>query len=314
MDTLSHTLIGIAVAGLSGQPATVNDPVYIATLLGAQAPDFDIIALLRGNLAYLKQHRAFSHSFPGLALWSALITIAIHLFMPQSSLLTVFSWAYIGGISHIGIDYFNTHGAAILWPFRADRKSVQLLNVFDPILLSLMLLLYAGDFTPVGLASATLATIIVYIGLRLYLRQQATKWLTANFAAHTVSRITVMPALKRLFFWDFVLETDVRYFIGQISAFYPLVEIHASLPKATEVSSLTVKAQKTPLGDFFSRFTPFIYYEEQLDVDLLKVNIYDLRYIINQQFLHQATIIFNERNIPAISYMHSHGRKFNVPC
>ena len=46
MDSLSHALIGIAVAGLSGHQLSLSDPIYIAAILGAQAPDFDIIASL----------------------------------------------------------------------------------------------------------------------------------------------------------------------------------------------------------------------------------------------------------------------------
>lgn len=314
MDTLSHAVIGIAAAGLSGHPLSINDPIYIATLLGAQAPDFDIIALLRGKLAYLKQHRAFSHSLPGLALWSAFIALAMHCLMPQSSLFTIFGWAYAGGISHIVLDYFNTHGAAILWPLRSDRKSIPLLHVFDPILLLLLLPLYVLDLTPSGLAAVTFSTIVCYTGIRLYLRRRSTQWLKAHFSDHRMTRITVMPALNRLLFWDFVLETEKEYFIGQIGAFCPILEIHANLPRTPLVSRLTTEAQKTPLGDFFSRFSPFIYYEEHWDIDVLKVNIYDLRYILNQQFLHQATIIFNDRNIPAISYMNSQGHIFKVPC
>lgn len=59
MDSLSHGLIGLAVAGLSGHPFSLNDPIYLATAIGAQAPDFDIIVQLKDNFSYIKQHRAF---------------------------------------------------------------------------------------------------------------------------------------------------------------------------------------------------------------------------------------------------------------
>lgn len=314
MDSLSHALIGIAVAGLSGQPLSASDPVYIATILGAQAPDFDIIAHLKGSLAYLRQHRAFSHSIAGLAIWSFLIASGIHLFMPLTNTLLLFGWAFAGGLSHVLIDYFNTHGTAILWPFQKVRKSCHLLNVFDPVLLVLMLSPFGYKLTITHLSMAIFATIFLYIISRLYFRHRAAKWLNHYFDDYQIARIAVMPSLKRIFFWDFVLETENRYFIGQIGALYPVLEIKTTLPKQTEISDRTAEAQKTPIGDFFSTFTPFIYYEEQQEINAIKVNIYDLRYIINKQFIHSATIFFGENNIPYDSYMQSYGRKIKVPC
>ncbi|HEY3426011.1 MAG TPA: metal-dependent hydrolase [Negativicutes bacterium] len=314
MDSLSHALIGIAVAGLSGQQPSLDNPVYIAAVLGAQAPDFDLITHLGGSLAYLKQHRAFSHSVPGLMIWATLITLGIHFFMPETTLFSMFIWAFAGGLSHILIDYFNTHGTAILWPFRTERKSYHLLNVFDPLLLFNMLGLYAFPLTMPELSLATFATIALYILIRIYLRHRSTLWLKNHFAYCQITRIAVMPSLKRIFFWDFVLETDNRHFVGQIGAFYPILNIKAIFPKQLKVSNIMAQAQKTPIGNFFSTFTPFIYVEEQQYLTSLQVTIYDLRYIIDNQFLHRATVIFNDAQLPTTCYMHSYGQKIEVPC
>ncbi len=314
MDALSHALIGLAVAGLSGQPVSAGDPVYIAAVLGAQAPDFDIIAQVKGSLAYLRQHRAFSHSIPGLIIWSSLIACGMRLFMPSTNIFVLFGWAFAGSLSHVLMDYFNTHGTAILWPYQKIRKSCHLLNVFDPVLLTLMLSPFAYDLTPMHISLAIFTIIILYIFTRIYLRRRATKWLSNHFGNYKIIRILVMPSLKRIFFWDFVLETDNSYFIGQIGALYPVLEIRTTLPQKNGVSDMTAEAQKTPIGDFFTTFTPFIYYEEQQERDFSKVNIYDLRYIMNKQFIHSATILFGENNIPYDSYMESYGRKIKVPC
>lgn len=316
MDTLSHALIGVAVAaGLSGQPITLDNPIYWATVIGAQAPDFDVVALLRGNVAFLRQHRAFSHSIPGVAMWSLLITAAIHLVAPhQSTLIQTLGWAFAGTLSHIAIDFFNTHGIALFWPICKERKSSRLLNVFDPLLLISMLGLYIFNLPAQELSAATFALIISYITARLYLRRRATIWLKKIFGGQNIRHMLIMPSLKRILFWDFLIETDSHHYVGQIGALKPVLQIKADLPKYDVLSPTALKAQSTPLGTFFTTFTPYAYFQEEWDVNVLKVNIYDLRYFLNEQFLHRATIIFNDASIPLTSYLHSEGRTIKIPC
>jgi inner membrane protein len=314
MDSLSHALIGMAVAGLSGQPLSLHDPIYIATILGAQAPDFDIIAQIKGKFSYLRQHRSFSHSIPGLVMWSIMISISLYIFMPQISVFTLFCWAFAGSLSHITIDYFNTHGAAILWPFRKERKSLQLLNVFDPVFLLMLMSVYTLDITMFTLSLLTFFIVTMYIVFRIMLRKRAKKQLLLLFSEQEILEITVMPSLKRILFWDFVLETKSSYLVGQLGAFYPVLKINANLAKQKSISTFTLQAQKTLIGDFFSTFTPFIYFEEQESTHSRCVTIYDLRYVLNKQFLHRATIIFDDNNLPAISYLHSYGSTMKIPC
>lgn len=314
MDSLSHALIGIAIAGLSGQPLSLHDPIYLAAILGAQAPDFDIIAQVKGKFSYLKQHRSFSHSVPGLLMWSVIISVCLHFFMQETSVFALFGWAFAGSLSHITIDYFNTHGAAILWPFRKERKSLQLLNVFDPVFLLLLMSVYTLDLTMFSLSFLTFFIVIIYIAFRSMLRKRAKKHLLHLFSEQEIIQITVMPSLKRILSWDFVLETKHSYLVGQLGAFYPTLEINANLAKQKSLSTFTLQAQKTLIGDFFATFTPFIYFEEQKNIDSRCVTIYDLRYILNKQFLHRATIIFDDNNLPSTSYLHSYGSTMKIPC
>lgn len=314
MDSLSHALIGIAIAGLSGQPLSLHDPIYLATILGAQAPDFDIIAQVKGKFSYLRQHRSFSHSIPGLILWSIIISISLHLLMPQTGVFTLFSWAFAGNLSHIIIDYFNTHGAAILWPLRKERKSLQLLNVFDPILLVLLTSVYTLDLTMFTVSCLTFLIVTLYIAFRVMLRKRAKRQLFHLFSEQEIIQITVMPSLKRILFWDFVLETKHSYLVGQLGALYPVLKINANLTKQKSISTFTLQAQKTLIGDFFATFTPFIYFEEQNNINSRSVTIYDLRYILNKEFLHRATVIFDDNNLPATSYLHSYGSTMKIPC
>ena len=70
MDTSTHVLMGLGLASLaqvdpivSGNEA-LTQAVLIGTVIGSNAPDFDILYHLKGNNSYLKNHRSHSHSLP----------------------------------------------------------------------------------------------------------------------------------------------------------------------------------------------------------------------------------------------------------
>jgi inner membrane protein len=315
MDALSHALLGVAVAGLSGHPPSVNDPIYFASVIGAQAPDFDIIAILRGNFALLRQHRAFSHSLPGILMWSGLIAAGFFLFSANTAYTEVLLWSFLGGLSHIIIDFFNAHGAAVLWPFNRERKSFGLLNVFDPLLLMTMLTVFFQRLPARETSLLFFSVTVLYITLRYLLKIQATLRLKKYFANKTINRLLVLPSLKSIFSWDFVVETKEHFFVGKISPFQQPITIYTELIKQTS-SPATLAAHNTIIGKFFSSFTPFSYFTEYQAADQTNkhVTIYDLRYFLNQDFLHSATIVFNQEEHPCDSYIKTSGRIIKVPC
>ena len=315
MDAVSHALLGVAVASLSGHPLSLTDPIYVASVIGAQAPDFDIIAIIRGNFALLRQHRSFSHSIPGLILWSSLIAASFFLFVPNIACSETFIWAFWGGLSHIILDFFNAHGAAVLWPFSRERKSFGLLNVFDPFLLAIMLTVFMQKLPAQETSLLFFVSISLYIGIRYLLKLYATKQLNQHFATYGITRVLVLPSLKSVFFWDFVVETESQYYIGQIGLLHQALTVHTKFTKQT-LSPATQEAHKTVLGEFFSSFTPFSYFTEYQDSEHAGklVHIYDLRYFLNHDFLHSATIVFDSDQHPCDSYIKTSGRIIKIPC
>ncbi|CUH97487.1 hypothetical protein P22_3618 [Propionispora sp. 2/2-37] len=314
MDAVSHALIGFSLAVLSGHQPAFSDPIFISTILGAQAPDLDIFTHIRGGMTYLKQHRASSHSFPGIIGWSLFIAISVHVFVSSADIMSLFLWAFVGGLSHILSDYANTHGAALLWPLKKERISCHLLNVFDPIILALLFVFdiyiyYAGQFSWYLAVS-----LFAYTLFRLFLKKQAYCYLKQYLKDYIVHQILIMPSLRHLFNLDFVVQTDQGYFAGRISNINLTVQITATFPCKKTSSVLISEAQKTPLGRFFRTFSPFAYFEEAKENNVVKVKIYDLRYILNHKFLHSATIIFNQHQLPVTSYLHTYGRNIKVPC
>ncbi|QDR80159.1 metal-dependent hydrolase [Sporomusa termitida] len=315
MDTLTHALVGIAVAGLSGHPFSMSDPLYIASMIGAQAPDLDILAQLRGNFSYLRQHRAFSHSLSGLVMWSGLIAAGFFVYLPAVSIIEIFFWSFLGGLSHICIDFFNAHGAAVLFPFSRERKSFSLLNVFDPVLLTIMLTVFMQGLAPQATALLFFTTTGMYILLRYLLKLRTIVILGHYFTKSDIIRTLVMPSLKSVLYWDFVIETQSNYFVGSIGTLQPALTLHTKLRKQ-RLSPALAGAHKTVLGEFFSAFTPFSYFTEfqATEQQAKLVRIYDLRYFFNHSFLHSATIIYGQDEQPCDSYIQTYGRIIKIPC
>lgn len=316
MDALSHALLGIAAAGFSGHQAGPADPVYLACVIGSQAPDFDSIAIVRGKFALLRQHRAFSHSLPGLLVWSSLITAALFFFYPLVAYTEIFFWAFCGGLSHSILDFFNAHGAAVLWPFNRERKSVGLLNVIDPILTGIMLTILMQQVLPRRETSLLFfAAVSTYAAIRYLWKLHTAMRLQRYFPPAQITRQLIIPSLKSLFSWDFVIETQHQYYIGQIGLRPHTLRIHNDFTKQP-LSPAGQQAHNTVLGEFFASFTPFSYFTEQLDAvhTCRLVHIYDLRYFLNQDFLHSATIVFNHDEHPCASYIKTSGQIIKIPC
>lgn len=313
MDALTHAVIGAAVGGFSGHPLDLTDPVYIASILGSQAPDFDILFRLKGTMPYLSQHRGASHSLPGIVFWSGLIAAGLFLWSPSAALWPLFFWSFLGGLTHIALDFCNTHGAAVLWPFNKRRLSCNLLNVFDPALLLLLMSLFTVVLTMRQLASAAVCLILLYLAVRGLLKQRAEVWLKEHFSGKTIETVWLMPCLTHVFYWDFLVRTETSYYLGQIGVFFPDVKVKTELPDET-ASALADQAKQTATGQFFAEFTPLCYFEECAQESGSTVRVYDLRYYNKMRFIHSGTIVFSDDHTPSHAYIQSYGDRIEMPA
>ena len=316
MDALTHGFIGLAIGNLSGQSFSYTNPIYLAAFLGSLAPDLDIIAASRGGMSYLKQHRCASHSIVGIVGWSTLIAMFLNLILPEASFITSWCWALVGSFSHILMDYFNTHGAALFWPFRRERLSANLINVFDPFLLFMLLGSSAIISPALPLLGTMFASMILYLFLRYVLRNRSEHQLRQYFSPLSVKRLLIMPSLKSIICWDFVVETENQYYVGKIGIFSSKLTMNTVLPIQFG-SPIIEQAQDTLLGKFFLVFTPFLYFAElgeQGDKSFKKIQIYDLRYFKKNSFLHSGIIIYDDNNQLCESYIESYGCKLKFPA
>lgn len=164
MEPVTHVVFGLGMATLSGHDFTLTNPVYIASIAGAIVPDLDILFRIGGELTYLKHHRKITHSFKSVLFISAIIPLCINMVIPLESFWEVFFWALGGCTSHVFLDLLNSYGVKLLWPFSKKSFSLNLLLVYDPVIIMLSLIMFfarnLGNFI-----MYTVPTIfIIYLG------------------------------------------------------------------------------------------------------------------------------------------------------
>jgi len=103
-----------------------------AGLIGALAPDLDVVAQLWDPMAAITVHRAATHSFIGGVLIAGLAAGLVWGFQ-RESFFRLFGFAYLGLLSHIGSDLLTAFGTAILWPLSDRRFALAQHYIIDPI-------------------------------------------------------------------------------------------------------------------------------------------------------------------------------------
>ncbi|PYI55894.1 metal-dependent hydrolase [Paenibacillus flagellatus] len=240
MDTGSHLLFGATIAGLACVDPVVAArpelalPLLVATTIGSHAPDFDAVARLRGYSAYIRAHRGVTHSLPALAVWPLVIALPVALaFGVGEFALHLYGWTFAAVCLHVLLDLFNAYGVQCLRPFSRRWMHLDVLPLFDPFLAVLhagALLAWAlTDVEPTSLFPAAYAATFLYIALRAYQKRRAAARIRRRLRVRGV--VHLLPCIH-WFRWQYVLESDDRYYTGQL--LYGRVSPHETYGKEAE--------------------------------------------------------------------------------
>ncbi|MGH7846345.1 MAG: metal-dependent hydrolase [Candidatus Binatia bacterium] len=215
MDIVTHGITGVLVS--RALPSGHRGSMMMAGLIGALAPDVDVVASSWDPLAAITVHRTVTHSFLGGGI-VALVAVALVWRFSHESIFRLLGVAYLGVLSHIGLDLLTPFGTAILWPLTARRFSLEQHHVIDPVLSALALGFLVLTFWLKGrrnsLAKAGLAGMAFYIIVTgAYQGMALVRW-QAFLQSQEISpiRSTVIPLAPGPFRWLGVAETkDVFY-------------------------------------------------------------------------------------------------------
>ena len=291
MDPLTHVIVGAAVAVIGGAEVSIADPVLIAVVLGAVSPDLDIVYQYWGHYAYLKHHRGFSHSIPGLLGFAGIIGLIMTLVFPQTGFWTFFLWSFIGALSHSLMDLLNSYGVMLFYPFSKKKYTLNLLMITDPVFVAGNIgIIYAG-YENNGWLWPIVVVTGVYLFFRLLMRRRAERLIRKYYGVH-VEKLVVMPSFIGLFKWDFIVRVNKKNIVGQLNLVTCRLQIHQRLKLATE--EIAEKLERTKIGKIFKEFTPFCHIHCEEQDDKLIGRFIDMRYYVRNSFLHHATVIMDK--------------------
>jgi len=311
LDPVTHALAGLTVASLSGAELSFTSPAYLASLLGSLAPDLDILLQFRGHLTYLKYHRGPSHALPGLVLSALAVTFLLRPYFPEVASTSMFFWGFAGTLTHTLLDILNSYGAKPFWPLSNRNVTANLLTIFDPVL-ALGLTTFLFGQARRSLSYISLVLVVVYLAGRWLMLRRVQGFLQHKFSEE-VKRVAVLPSMLSIWNWAFLVETAVGYVVGDIPSFAPTLHVRRWLPKPSS-TQLIGRALTTKLGQLFTDFTPLFYISCQEEDDHSIVKFVDLRYFVRDDFLHSATLVFDEDQRPLEGLFHPYNpeRKIKV--
>ncbi|TBL79167.1 metal-dependent hydrolase [Paenibacillus thalictri] len=237
MDTASHLVLGATLAGLAyiepavAAEASLAQAVWIGTLIGSHAPDFDTVLRLRGFASYLQYHRGVTHSIPALFVWPVVIALPLcmvfHLFPYWHVLL---KWVFIAVAFHVFLDTLNSYGVQSASPFSQKWIHLDILSIFEPFLFvlhSVGLMLWLGfKFEPIPLFIWIYALTFVYIVIRSWQHHRMVRRVINVINISGVYHI--IPTLH-WFHWKVVIEADNCFYTGKI--LYTKIVWEAVYPK-----------------------------------------------------------------------------------
>ncbi len=261
--------------------AGLNRKTALATLtltLSAEAADLDVLGRFHGPAFGFEHHRGFTHSFLGIPLVAAVVVAFVYLIWrlrgrrtnipnlpPRWGLL--FSFACLGGLSHLLLDFTNNYGVRPFWPFSERWYSWDIVFIFEPVLFVLLLLglivpsffalidreVGAKAHGPRGRVAATLALagVVLTWGIRDFQHRKAVTALENRlYRGVDPIRVSAYPTMMNPFHWFGVVETPAFFALAPVDSMHQEVDPGGELEidYKPEETPITLAAKRSYLG------------------------------------------------------------------
>lgn len=248
MDNLTHALLGAGLAGLIKTPQSERRGIWLAVMLGSEAPDLDLLPSLLNQQAQLELHRGFSHSLGGLALTAGLLTLVTGILEPRLPRRKALTWISLALIVHIVFDALNSYGTRVLLPFNTQPLAFDALYSIDFVLIGVLgagILLYRYGYKR-ALATAMLAAMVYTTG-RIALHQSLYKYAGRHLMA---AHYSVLPTLNPFGAWLVIGQEKDRYLLWKIDPISRKTSFVKEIP-ANMQQAIVVRARQIPLVQSF---------------------------------------------------------------
>jgi inner membrane protein len=300
MDNVTHSLIGLMMARVSGRNAAMM-------AIAANLPDVDIISWAGGTLTYLEYHRGIMHS-----LTAAPVIALIPMLLFRDRTWQSYLMCLAGVLSHLALDWTNTYGIRLMLPFSGRWLHRDMTDVVDPWILLVLLVAVAAPALA-GLVSSeigarkssgakrgwawvALGFLLAYEGGRFAAHQRAMEVMGARlYNGKQANRLSAIPNRWTPVQWRGVAEGE-GYVVSV--AVDLSIEFDPSDGRIDYASPPNEAALKTRPFEVFSRFAQLPFWKvEKLADDTTEVQLIDLRFGTPEQPGFVATAIVEPSGI-----------------
>ena len=316
MDPVTHGLAGglVAKSGLAHRllPEELETRGIALTAASALAPDLDaIVELSPDPLAFLRYHRGLTHSLLGGLGLAALIALVVAPFFPGVSRRRLFVLSGIGVYIHVLLDVLTSYGTVLLYPFRAERFTLDWMWTFDPTFLGILLCCLIGVYllrreprrvAKVGLGVATGYALMA--GAMQWAAVAAVAAEADGLDVDDIRTVAAVPAPFVPFNWTGIVETEESYYRAhvELSNGFNTDLSFVEVPKfARDAANATREAVETEplreqvqLYEWFARF-PVVSVERGESGEGETIRYYDLRFDLPGLGLHRRPYVFTIR-------------------
>ena len=285
MDPVTHITTGALVSRVLADRFPLAGRLALLCVVAALLPDVDSIVGL-GPEAYLRHHRAFTHSLVGMAL------IALPLALLGKALFrsVPFNRFYFLGFGvmllHVYQDLHTTFGTQILWPFTDRRFGFPGTFIIDPFLtLSLIALLLLSLrkkrrvlFGTLGVAMA-LTYPLINLGIGGWMEQR----LARELASRGVEFVSVRATTDLLtpLSWKVIKDDGDSLAIGSVSLsmeFSDPAFVAYPKPSPKLVEDLERQASIFRTWFWFAQYPVISSARHDPELDRLELTFTDLRF------------------------------------
>jgi inner membrane protein len=279
MDIVTHGITGVLVS--RALPTGHKGATMAAGLIGALAPDLDAIARLWDPMATITFHRTVMHSFLGGAV-IALAVAALVWGFRRNSFFLLFGFAFLGLLSHIGLDLLTSFGTAVFWPLSDRRFALAQNYLIDPTFTILALAFLVASFrlkhSRVSLAVTGLLAIGLYVVITGVAQQAAfSRWRDFMELQGTLpTRSAVLPIFPGPFRWLGISETQKGFYQRPFWIYGSHAGTRRFFPRNN--ADLRSLERQREVRVFLS-FARFPWTQESYDGDLRVVQYQDLAFV-----------------------------------
>lgn len=292
MDPVTHGIIGLGIASLTGETEILS-PVTIGAVVGAMSPDIDGVMKYWGNYKYLKHHRGETHSIFSLGGLSLVISGILFLIFKDYSFSSIFIATFLGALSHTFFDSLNAYGVKPFMPFTNKKYLSSLLMLYDPFFSVMSIGLFISRIGQINKIIIYLAGGSLYITFRYGIKKYTALKVAKKYNLIDDDKLYIIPDLMNFFKWVYIIETENESIVGKANFFNGQIIEDKKFKK--ERHSVVDKIKDTELGGYFDEFTSSVNHVKIIQgEDGIQVDVIDLRYQLNQDFLHHASFHFDE--------------------